>query len=92
MIATGSSILGRRMFGPNTVAKFCTLILFSPECDCTSSRNLKVQTKKYFTRLGKICPVFSLALEALTKDILANIFQEVVVSGGKSSYLLPQFL
>lgn len=41
MMVTGSSILGRRMLGPNTVARFWTLILFSLQCDWTSSRNLR---------------------------------------------------
>lgn len=44
IMATGSSILGRRIFGPNTVARFCTPILFSFEWDCTSSRNLQQQS------------------------------------------------
>lgn len=31
MIATGSSTFGRKILGPKTVAKFWTLILFTPE-------------------------------------------------------------
>lgn len=40
-MATGSSTFGLRMFGPKTVAKFWTVILFTPEKDWTSSRNLQ---------------------------------------------------
>lgn len=41
MMVTGSSICGRRMLGPKTVAKFWTLILLTSEWACTSSRNLQ---------------------------------------------------
>jgi len=44
MMATGSSTFGLRIFGPKTVAKFWTLILFTPEYDWTSSRNLAKNT------------------------------------------------
>lgn len=40
MIVKGSSTLGRRILGPKTVARFWTLILLTPEYDCTSSKNL----------------------------------------------------
>lgn len=40
MMVTGSSICGRSMLGPNTVARFWTLILLTLEWDWTSSRNL----------------------------------------------------
>lgn len=41
IIVTGSSTFGLKIFGPKTVAKFWTLILFTPEYDWTSSRNLE---------------------------------------------------
>ena len=41
IIVTGSSILGRNIFGPNTVARFWTLILLMLEWAWTSSRNLE---------------------------------------------------
>lgn len=62
------------MFGPNTVAKFCTLILFSLECDCTSSRKLNVQTHEILNRLGEIGSVFKRGAKAYIMAILANIF------------------
>lgn len=40
MMVTGSSICGRSMLGPKTVARFWTLILLTFEWDWTSSRNL----------------------------------------------------
>jgi len=52
IIVTGSSTLGRRMLGPNTVARFWTLILLSFECDWTSSRNLRGQNQKRKSFLG----------------------------------------
>lgn len=47
MIVTGSSTFGLKMFGPKTVAKFWTLILFTPEYDWTSSRNLYKKRQIY---------------------------------------------
>lgn len=43
MMLCGSSALARRMFGPNTVAKFWTLILLLLEKLWTSFRNLHTQ-------------------------------------------------
>jgi len=40
MMLSGSSALGRRIFGPKTVAKFWILILLTLEYDWTSFKNL----------------------------------------------------
>lgn len=50
IMVTGSSILGRNIFGPNTVARFWTLILLTLEWAWTSSRNLKKPPQKNHRR------------------------------------------
>lgn len=76
MIATGSSTFGLKMFGPKTVAKFCTLILFTPEYDWTSSRNLA--NRKILTFHDSIM-IINIIIYFNNRLLPADVLEKVVV-------------